>query len=130
MDEFEVTIHFPGASAAAANEHVQELERLLRETAATDDVDLAMSRRKERADTQDIGTILVVTLSTPAVLALVRGVADYIRMAGSRSSLKASRVEIRADGSVIASGDAVNKVDVARVVEALKTTSAKRKSRH
>ncbi|MBX3206763.1 MAG: hypothetical protein KF764_16960 [Labilithrix sp.] len=122
MDDIEVTIHFPGASAAAANDHVQELERVLRENAANDDVDLALSRRKERADTQDIGTILVATLSTPAFLALAKGIATLIGQTGSR-------IEIRADGSVVASGDGINKVDVARVVEALKTTKAKHKSR-
>lgn len=73
----------------------------------------ALSLRKDRSDTQDLGTTLVLVFGTPFAIAIAKGIAAYIAAAGSRIVIETPA------GTVIASGDGVKNLDVAKTTAAL-----------
>jgi hypothetical protein len=108
--EYRITLTFPDKSCAQQGQFADELKAFLerRGTAiATPEV------TKDRTDTQDLGTIVTVIVSSTALSQLVKGVFDFAQK-------KASHIEIAGPkGSVIASGDSASGIDVARVTEAV-----------
>jgi hypothetical protein len=109
-EQYTVMIHFEGLSAAAAGKAAEELQRNLLQSArgaATIDI------KKDRAETQDFGTTLVVVLGTPAVLAIAKGIHDFIAKRGDRVTITTEQ------GEIIATGDGAKNIDVAKTVQAL-----------
>ena len=58
----------------------------------------------------DTGTLLAILLGTPAVIALAKGIADFLRK--ERASIR-----IEADGKVIATG--LRSEDAAKIAESI-----------
>ena len=106
MNESPFLITFPGASTADANRYAAELASALREV----DQDLKAEQHRDREDTQDFGATLIVILGTASVTAIAKGVAAWL----ARHS--GARIQINADGSVIASN--LDSADAARIAEA------------
>lgn len=73
-DTTRLTVAFDGVSAARAGELARELQEALLDTAPGVKTELT------RADPQamDLGATLVLLLGTPALVALAKGVADFI----------------------------------------------------
>lgn len=102
--ESPLTIAFPGVSAAEANRAAASLVDALRDI----DPSVVVEVVRERPDTQDLGT-LVLILGTPSAIALAKGIASWI----ARTSTK---IEIRKDGTVIATG--LESKDAAKIADA------------
>ena len=106
---------FPEVSWAEQNQLASELKLFL-ERQGIDADNISVS--KEREDTQDLGTIVMALISSAALNQFVKGAFAFAQK-------RASRVEIHGPhGSVVATGDATNHVDVARAAEAMTRGSA------
>jgi hypothetical protein len=76
------------------------------------DPNLRLEKRRERPDTQDFGSTLVLVLGTTAATALASGIASWMRRnAGARISVRKSTGELIAEG--------LDSRDVPRIVQAL-----------
>jgi hypothetical protein len=106
VSESPFIITFPGASTAEANRYAADLKIALREI----DQELTVKQQPDREDTQDFGTTLAIILGTASVTALAKGVATWL----ARHS--GAKIQINADGSVIATG--LDSRDAARIAEA------------
>ena len=109
-------IRFPDLSPAAANQAAADLEQQVRSLTSGQ---VNPEIRKERADTQDAGSILAIVLGAEAVVVFAdqigRGLRNYLQRLNSR-------VEIVTDqGKVIVTGEATTGFDAAAVTAALKT---------
>src|SRR5262245_60008190 len=82
-----------------------ELEQDLREAAAAD-----ISRKKERTDSQDFGTTLVLIFGTPVAVALAKAVTTFLQ----RNS--GATIRITKAGEVIATN--LDSRDASRIAEA------------
>ena len=101
-----LTLSFDNADLGEANRFAAELGELLR------DADAPIAVREARADpnAMDFGATLVIVLGTPAVIALAKGIADWLRMRpNARVTLKDK------DGSVVASG--LTSADARAIIE-------------
>src|SRR5437763_12443611 len=81
MDQQTYIITFEGVSPADANRYAEELRNALLD--ATPDV--TVQRRRENPYTQDFGATLVLILGTPAVVAVVTAVRDWLTLRNSAS---------------------------------------------
>jgi hypothetical protein len=101
---------FPGKSDAQQGQLADELKAFLdRKRVASATLEVT----KLRKDTQDLGAIVTVVVSSTALAQLIKGAFDFAQK-------KASRVEIVGPkGRVVASGDAASGIDVARATEAV-----------
>jgi hypothetical protein len=109
----ELTLSFAGATADEGNRYASDLEAFLRDV----DPSVQLERRRERSDSQDFGSTLVLVLGTTAVSALARGLAVWLqRNAGARIAVK------NANGELVAEG--LDSKDVARIVQALSSGAA------
>lgn len=105
-DRQQVTLAFEGASLAEANRFAAELAERLR------DSDAPMEVQETRVDpnAQDFGATLAILLGTPAVIALAKGVADWLRMRpDAKITLKDK------SGTIIASG--LTSADARAIIE-------------
>ncbi len=82
MDQQTYFITFEGISPADAQRYAEELRNALLDAAP----DISVQRRRENPYTQDFGATLVLTLGTPAVLAVVKAVGNWL-MLRNRASL-------------------------------------------
>jgi hypothetical protein len=76
MDKAE--INFVGANAADASRLAEDLANYLKTFGNGVDAEVTGGS----SDTMDLGATVVLVLGTPAVIALARGVADWIRKQG------------------------------------------------
>jgi hypothetical protein len=106
VDEPRFVIRFPGTSTADANRLAADLARTLRDL----DRQVAVEQHRERPDTLDFGATLVIVLGTASVTALAKGISAWLKRHSG------ARIEINADGSVIASN--LDSGDAARIAEA------------
>lgn len=112
MGNASLQIGINAPSAAESNRLAGELEKWLKDRVE----DLQIQRAKENPETQDMGTLLVAVLSSPAVVALAsepakalaEGIADWLRK-------RRVNLSIGADGSVTAEN--VRADDVERIIQ-------------
>lgn len=102
MTSFEIS--FEGSTAEAA-QLSNELEQDIREAAAVD-----ITRKKERQDTQDFGSTLVLVLGTPVAIIVAKAVATFL----SRHS--GATIRISKNGELVAQN--LDSKDAARIAEA------------
>jgi hypothetical protein len=109
----ELQIQFEGMSRAEANQAARSLADALGDAHADVEVTVA----KDRQDTQDFGTTLVLALGTPAALAIAKGIADWLR----RRPANTGDVVIleMGGGRVVARGKPASQLDVAATAKAL-----------
>ncbi len=92
MDQQTYIITFEEASPADANRYAEELRNALLDATS----DISVQQRRESPRTQDFGATLVLTLGTPAVVAIVRAVENWLKLRNS-----ASLTVKTADGEII-----------------------------
>jgi len=105
MDEQKFVIRFEGLSALAATEQAAMLQEVLKAAATDTRVDVV----RDSGETMDMGATLVLLLGTPAIIAIAKGIANFI--ARERSSL----IIETARGKVVFSG---NSGDAAKIAAA------------
>jgi hypothetical protein len=105
MDRNSLEISFDHCEPAEAARLTSELEQELRDAAETE-----LSRKKERSDSQDFGTTLVLVFGTPVAISLARAVGVFLQR-HSGASIKISK-----DGSVVATN--LDSRDASRIAEA------------
>jgi hypothetical protein len=113
--DHELHVRFEGVTLARANQAAVELSDRLRDLVGPTG---SLAIRKERSDTQDMGSVLVLVLGTPAVAAAATGIRDFI--AKSRDSV----IIETSDGKVLARGSAASNIDIAKTVAALASRKA------
>jgi hypothetical protein len=106
MDTQKLEISFDNCSPAEAALLVQRLEADLRDTDPTGTFD----RKKERTDTQDFGTTLILIFGTPVAIALAKSLGIFLQ----RNS--GSSITIKRNGEVVARN--LDSKDAARIAEA------------
>ena len=108
----ELVIKFEGVSAAEANQAAAALRDILLDRAG-DEAQVRLE--KERLDTQDAGSTLVLILGSSSVVAVAQGLSLFI------SRFK-ERIVIRTPegAEVIATGVAARNIDAAAVAKALR----------
>jgi len=72
---------FEGVSPVDAHRYAEELRNILLDATP----DLTVQRRRENPLTQDFGATLVLTLGTPAVVAVVTAVGNWLKLRNSAS---------------------------------------------
>jgi len=100
-----IEISFENCEPGDALKLASELEQNLHEAASAE-----ITRKKDRQDSQDFGTTLVVLFGTPVAIALAKAVAVFLQRHSGAS------ISLCADGSVIAKN--LDSKDAARIAEA------------
>lgn len=119
MDKQEFMIRFEGLSSAEASVEALRLQEMLAD--ASPDLDVKL--RRERAESMDMGSTLVLLLGTPAIIAAAKGLAVWLGQRGKRpGSLVLERVG--ADGSIESFCFEGDSADAAKVAEALRSPGA------
>ena len=93
MDQQTYIVTFEGVPPDDAQRYAEELRNVLLDATP----DLTVQRRRENPLTQDFGAALVLTLGSPAVVAVVRAVENWLKLRHS-----ASLTWKTADGHIIA----------------------------
>jgi hypothetical protein len=107
-DQRTAVLSFDGATQDEGNRYAADLKDFL----ADIDARVHVEHRRERTDSQDFGTTLVLVVGTAAVNTLARGIAAWPqRNSGARITVK------HANGELVAKG--LDSKDVARLVQAL-----------
>jgi len=106
QEERKIEIYFEDATLAERGIKASNLRDHILENFSDVKIDI----KKEDPTTQDLGTILVLILGAPAVVAIARGIADYLRR-------DRGKITITKDGTVVAEG--LSGDDAARITEAM-----------
>jgi hypothetical protein len=111
MQHSELTIKFAEATAAEANVLSSSLMDKIRDVAPEAEV----SRVRERPDSQDFGTVLVLVLGTAAVEVIARGISAWL----TRNS--GAKIELTRNGQTVQlSAENLDSCDVPKLVAALR----------
>jgi hypothetical protein len=70
--------------------------------------------KRTSAETQDFGATIILVLTTPAALAIAKGLHDWISKRGSKVTITTP------DGTVVAEGDGVKGIEIDKTVRALR----------
>jgi hypothetical protein len=81
MDQQTYFVTFEGVPPADAHRYAEELRDALLDATP----DLTVQRRRENPHTQDFGATLVLTLGTPAMVAMVTAVGNWLKLRNSAS---------------------------------------------
>jgi hypothetical protein len=108
-----IEIELEGLSLSEAGVNADNLRKELLDIKNDEDGDEleSIKLKKQSQDTQDFGTILVLVLGTPAVIALARGLAAYLERTRTK-------ITIRKNGEIVLEN--VRGGDAAKIIEALK----------
>ena len=120
MPNLELKIDFPDSTSASANMLVGEMMISIDRSVQRQGLSNLVTSHQERnrTDTMDLGATLVLILGTPAVLAVAKGIHDFI-------SKQQDRVVITTkDGTIVATGTAARNIDIAATVNALQAKAA------
>jgi hypothetical protein len=106
METREYKIFFEDCTPADSARLVQELEDELREAAPS----ARISLEKDRADSQDLGSTLVLVLGTPVAITLAHSLGAFLRRHSGAS------ITITRSGEVV--GKNLDSSDAAKIAEA------------
>lgn len=108
-------VRLEGVSAAEAGLGAQKLREVVLDASP----DVEASIHKERSDSMDMGASLLLLLGTPAIIAVAKGLAGYIKQRGARGGDLV--IERRhADGSTETVRFTGESVDASKIAEALR----------
>lgn len=105
-DQQTFTIRFEDISLDEAGKKAIALRRDLLDASP----DVRVEIEKDDPSNQDFGATLILVLGTPAILAIAKGIANYL-------SRDRAKITIEANGKIIAEG--VSGDDAARIAEAM-----------
>lgn len=105
-DKQTFTIRFEDVSLDEAGKKAVALRRDLLDVSP----DIRVDIQKDDPSNQDFGATLILVLGTPAIIAIAKGIADYL-------SRDRGKITIEANGKVIAEG--ISGDDAARIAEAM-----------
>ena len=98
-DQVTFAIRFPDLELGAAGEAARDLrDRMLDDAGRGAAVDI----RKDDPTNQDFGATLVAVIGTPAILALAKGIATWIRAQGTTVEVEidGAKARFRAEGKI------------------------------
>src|SRR6266487_3940017 len=81
MNEQTYLLSFGGVSSAEANRYAEELREALLDATA----EIAVQRQRENLLAQDLGASLVLVMGTPALVAAVKAIGDWLQKRHSAS---------------------------------------------
>ncbi len=81
MDQQTYIVTFEGVSPADAQRYAEELRNALLDAIP----DITVQRKRDNPHTQDFGATLVLILGTPAVIAMVTAVGNWLKLRNSAS---------------------------------------------
>jgi hypothetical protein len=116
MDE-KLYVSVKSVALSEANMEIANLRTMLEDNAIADGASEHLrvrGRLKESKETQDFGATLILVLGTPAVLAVAKGIYEFIAKTGSHVVVRTP------EGEVVARGGAADNIDIAATAEALK----------
>lgn len=105
MEQQTYTITFEHVSMAEANRYASEL----RDTVLDASPDIKVEQQRNDTRTQDFGASVVLILGTPAVMALVKALGDWLHLRNSASLV------LEKDGRIIAQN--ITSKDAAKLAE-------------
>jgi len=108
--DFEIA--FEGADRAEASRLANVLEAELREVS-----ELSIARKKDRSDSQDFGSTLVLVFGTPAAIVLAKAISNFLQ----RNT--GARIRITKAGDVFANN--LDSRDAARIAEVFAGSQSK-----
>jgi hypothetical protein len=109
-DLHQLRVRFETGTVADQGKAARELARSLSSIIGADgSVEIVRSDEAR----QDIGTVIVLVLGTPAAVAVAKGIHDYISKRGNRVVIETSQ------GSIVATGDAAKNIDIAKTAAAI-----------
>ncbi|MHC2276377.1 hypothetical protein ACVME8_002988 [Bradyrhizobium diazoefficiens] len=113
--EHGLIISFPDSSVGEANRLAVDLKNSLLRIASARGLNTAIRTtiEKQNETTQDFGASLGVILATPAVVAVAKGIHDWISAHGNKVVIKHKH------GDIIATGSSAKNIDIAETVRAL-----------
>ena len=106
----ELFVKFEGLDLGRANKAATEMRQYLLEIAG-DNAQIEI--RKDNPQTQDLGSVLVLVLGTPVLVAIAKGIRDFIAKSGD------SVIIATPNGKVIARGSAASNIDIAKTAAAM-----------
>ena len=101
-------IQFPGISVSEANQLAADLQDYLHRNALESEAQVQII--KEQGNTMDFGATLAITLGTGSVIALARGIANWLQRQQGRS------ITIR-NGDKEINGSNLSSKDIANILE-------------
>ena len=81
MNEQTYLLSFPGVSEAEANRYAEELREVLLDATT----EIAVQRQRENPLAQDLGACLVLIMGTPALVAVVQAIGNWLQKRHSAS---------------------------------------------
>jgi hypothetical protein len=105
-------VRFEGLSLAEANRAAVELQSMIQRSGQPD---ITAEVVKDRQDTQDFGTTLLLVLGTDSVITLSKAIYNYVSKRGDKVVIETT------DGRVLATGSGAANIDVAQTTTALRT---------
>jgi len=116
MSEQTYLLSFEGVSEAEANRYAEELREALIDATP----EIAVQRQRENPLAQDLGATLVLIMGTPAVVAAVNAISNWLQKRRSAS------LTIVTEGKKIVAENLTNK-DAAHLLELFLTQNAEQK---
>jgi len=81
MSDQTYLLFFPGVSEAEANRYAEELREVLLDATS----EIAVQRQRENPQAQDLGATLVLIMGTPALVAAVKAIGNWLQKRRSAS---------------------------------------------
>jgi hypothetical protein len=108
MEKKTFTIEFDEVPLADAAEMAGELGKILLDSGP----EICVERRRADLNAQDPGSILAIILAGPAIVAVAKGIADYIRLRRS------AKITIKCKGHqvVVSNVSASDAAEIARLI--------------
>ena len=116
MSEQTYLLSFEGISEAEANQHAEELREVLLNVEDS----IVVQRQRENPLAQDLGASLVLIMGTPAVVAAVQAISNWLQKRHS------ARLSIVTEEKKVVAENLANK-DVTHLLELFSAENAKRK---
>lgn len=85
MESTKYMVKFESSDLAEANKYADELREFILEQAANQNVNVEVNFARDDPETMDFGGTLILLLGTPALIAVAKGIGDWLRKRNTAS---------------------------------------------